>query len=99
VLEHIQNLDHVFSEAARVLLPDGKFFVDELHPFRQYEGTKARFSRADETIQVEAFVHHISDFLEAAADNHLSLVSLNEYWHATDENRPPRILSLYFERH
>ena len=98
VLEHIQDLRHVFSEAARTLRVGGHFFVDELHPFRQYEGTKARFSRSDEKIEVDAFVHHVSDFLKAAEESHFSFVQLEEYWHETDQNKPPRILSLYFER-
>jgi ubiquinone/menaquinone biosynthesis C-methylase UbiE len=98
VLEHIQDISHVFSEAARTLRSGGHFFIDELHPFRQYEGTKARFYRTGEKVEVDAFLHHVSDFLKAAKDHRLSLVHLDEYWHATDENRPPRILSLYFER-
>jgi ubiquinone/menaquinone biosynthesis C-methylase UbiE len=98
VLEHIQDLAHVFSEAARTLRPGGHFFIDELHPFRQYEGTKARFYRAEEKVEVDAYVHHISDFLKAAERNHLSLIDLDEYWHKTDQNKPPRILSLYFEQ-
>ena len=98
VLEHIQDLSHVFSEAAQALRPGGHFFIDELHPFRQYEGTKARFYRAEEKVEVDAFLHHISDFLKAAAESRFSLVRLEEFWHETDENKPPRILSLYFER-
>lgn len=98
VLEHIQNLRPVFSEAASTLRPSGKFFVNELHPFRQYEGTKARFFRSEKKIEVEAFVHHISDFLKVAEASHFVLVHLNEFWHETDQNRPPRILSMFFER-
>jgi malonyl-CoA O-methyltransferase len=98
VLEHIQDLSHVFLEAGRTLRLGGHFFIDELHPFRQYEGTKARFYRAEEKVEVDAFTHHISDFMKAAEASRLSLVSLDEYWHETDENKPPPILSLYFER-
>jgi ubiquinone/menaquinone biosynthesis C-methylase UbiE len=98
VLEHIQDLSYVFSEAARTLRPKGRFFINELHPFRQYDGKKARFHRNEEKIEVDAFVHHISDFLSAAAEISLALVRLNEYWHAEDKNKPPRILSLMFER-
>jgi ubiquinone/menaquinone biosynthesis C-methylase UbiE len=98
VLEHIQALPPVFSEAARTLRPGGNFFINELHPFRQYEGMKARFYRSDEKVEVDAFVHHSSDFLQAAEDNSLALVHLGEYWHETDQDKPPRILSLYFER-
>jgi Methylase involved in ubiquinone/menaquinone biosynthesis len=36
VLEHIEDLAYIFSEAARVPEPDGRFFINELHPFKQY---------------------------------------------------------------
>jgi len=98
VLEHIQDLSFVFAEAARTLQPDGRFFINELHPFRQYGGGKARFYRDEEKIEVDAFIHHISDFLNAASTRGLSLVKLTEYWHAADENKPPRLISLLFEK-
>src|SRR5574341_356167 len=92
VLEHIRDLSHIFSEAARVLVTGGKFFINELHPFRQYRGTKARFERADTAVEVEAFVHHISDFTNTAAVKDLKLVTLNEYWHEADAGKPPRLI-------
>ena len=36
VLEHIQNLDHVFNEVSKKLKPDGYVYIGELHPFKQY---------------------------------------------------------------
>jgi malonyl-CoA O-methyltransferase len=98
VLEHIANLPHIFSEAARTLQPNGKFFINELHPFKQYRGTKARFEKGEATIEVEAFVHHISDFIHAATTSGLKLVTLNEYWHAEDVEKPPRLVSFLFEK-
>lgn len=98
VLEHIEDLLHVFSEAARTLQVGGQFLVNELHPFKQYGGTKARFERAGKTVEVEAFVHHISDFVHAAESNGLALVKLNEYWHEEDAGKPPRLVSLMFEK-
>ena len=98
VLEHIEELSFIFSEASRVLKEKGGFFIDELHPFKQYEGKKARFYRGEETIEVEAFVHHISDFLRAATNHGLSLVKLNEYWHEKDQNGPPRLVSFLFQK-
>lgn len=97
VLEHIADLSHIFAEAARTLRPGGQFFINELHPFKQYGGTKARYEQAGQTVEVEAFVHHISEFLKAAKSNGLQLVTLNEYWHAQDKDKPPRLLSLLFE--
>jgi ubiquinone/menaquinone biosynthesis C-methylase UbiE len=97
VLEHIQNLPHIFSEAARTLRPNGKFFINELHSFKQYLGTKARYEQNEGIIEVEAFTHHISDFTNAATTNGLKLDKLNEYWHEADQNKPPRLISFIFE--
>lgn len=99
VLEHIQDLTHIFSEAARVLESRGKFFLNELHPFRQYRGTQARFERKrSKTVEVDAFIHHISDFTNAASANGLRMLHFNEYWHEADEGKPPRLASFLFER-
>jgi len=96
ILEHIRELPPVFSEAARVLARDGTFFICELHPFKQYQGRKAVFSREAGEIEIEAFVHHISDFTRAAATAGLNLIQLNEHWHELDEGKPPRLVSLLF---
>ena len=98
VLEHISNLEFIFAEAARVLIDGGQCFVSELHPFRQYQGVQARFERDAETIAIPAFVHHLSDFLDAAARAELSLVAMNEWWHAEDEHKPPRLISFMFRK-
>jgi ubiquinone/menaquinone biosynthesis C-methylase UbiE len=98
VLEHIEDLSFIFSEAFRVLDENGKFLINELHPFRQYEGKKARFSNHEEVTEIPAFVHHISDFVNAASMNGLGLVKLNEWWHEQDQGKPPRIVSFIFEK-
>lgn len=98
VLEHIKDLSFIFSEAFRVLEEEGRFLVNELHPFRQYEGKKARFGKGEEVTEIPAFVHHISDFLNAALNNELTLVKLNEWWHEDDQSRPPRLISFLFEK-
>lgn len=96
VLEHIEDLSHIFSEAARTLQPDGKFFINELHPFKQYRGTKARYENGKEVIEVDAFIHHISDFTNAARSQGLNILQLGEYWHEQDQGKPPRIVSFLF---
>ncbi len=98
VLEHIQDLSFIFSEAFRVLGEKGRFLINELHPFRQYEGKKARFGKGEEVTEIPAFVHHISDFLNAALNNELTLVKLNEWWHEDDQSKPPRLISFLFEK-
>lgn len=98
VLEHMEDLSFIFSEAFRVLKKRGRFLINELHPFRQYEGKKARFNRGTEVTEIPAFVHHISDFTNIAAHNGLTLVNLDEWWHAADQNKPPRLISFLFEK-
>ena len=98
VLEHIEDLSHIFFEVSRTLVPGGRFFVSELHPFRQYKGTRANFQRQHETIAIQAFVHHLSDFTKAAEQNRLSLRHFDERWHEADENKLPRLIVLMFEK-
>lgn len=98
VLEHIEDLSFIFSEAFRVLEEGGRFLVNELHPFRQYEGKKARFDKDEGVTEIPAFVHHMSDFVNAASLSGFNLVKLNECWHKEDQDKPPRILSFVFEK-
>jgi len=96
VLEHIRDVFFIFSEAARVLTAGGQFFLCELHPFRQYQGTQARFKHGSETVEIPAFVHHISDFYDAARNNGLSLQRFQEWWHEEDRDNLPRLASFLF---
>ena len=98
VLEHVADLHHIFAEASRVLVDSGRFFICELHPFRQYLGNQAQFQRADNTTRIDAFVHHVTDFTIAARVKGLSLVTMNEWWHEEDEGKPPRLISFLFEK-
>lgn len=98
VLEHIQNLDHIFSEAAKVLKNGGHVYVGELHPFKQYSGSKARFETENGTQIVECFNHNISEFIQTAAKYGFSILSLNEYFDNNDQQTLPRILSMIFKK-
>lgn len=98
VLEHLRNLDGVFAEGARVLREGGWFFICELHPTRQYLGKAARFQTGDSVTTIPAFVHHVSDFTEAARRAGLTIAALCEWWHQADSGKPPRLLSILFEK-
>jgi malonyl-CoA O-methyltransferase len=98
VLEHIEDLDAIFAEVSRALKSGGRFFLSELHPFRQYKGTKANFQAEDEAIEIHAFVHHLSDFTEAARMNGLVLRRMKEWRHEEDENKLPRLVSFMFHK-
>jgi len=42
VLEHIQDLNKIFEKLKKVSAEERYVYVGELHPFKQYNGTKAR---------------------------------------------------------
>ena len=93
VLEHVEDLRHVFTEARKRLVQGGHVHVSELHPFKQYLGTKPRFEAEGGTQELDVFTHHISDFSFAATETGFDIVALNEWF---DENRSevPRLLTL-----
>jgi len=66
VLEHIENLEDILHKTASVLKPGGCVYIGELHPFKQYAGSKARFETTEGLQIVTCFNHHISDFLSPA---------------------------------
>ncbi len=95
ILEHIEDLGAIFSKVATLLQPSGYVYIGELHPFKQYAGTKARFDMPDgERYELECFTHNISDFLDAAQQNGLQLVALTEHFDDNNRAEIPRILTL-----
>ncbi|BDS11958.1 class I SAM-dependent methyltransferase [Aureispira anguillae] len=97
VLEHIENLEPIFAEAARVMKPQGTFFVSELHPFKQYMGSKASFEQNGERVSLNCYVHHISDYIEQAKKAGLHCVKWQEWFDNEDRTKPPRLVSFIFE--
>ena len=97
ILEHIEDLNFIFQEAFMKLESGGYFFISELHPFKQYIGTKARFETKEGLIELETYTHHISEFLKSAISAGFQLKHLGE-WFDPGKNDPPRILSLLFQK-
>lgn len=99
VLEHINDLDHVFKSVERSLVTGGYVYIGELHPFKQYIGSKARFETEKGTQVADCFNHHISDFIKAAKQNGLQLVALDEYFDDDDDKTTlPRILTILLKK-
>ena len=96
-LEHIKDIDFVFGQARKVLRAGGLFYIGELHPFKQYQGSKARFDNGDGIFELECFVHHISEFFAAAKNNNFELVDLKEWFDDDDKTTVPRLLTMIFK--
>ncbi len=98
VLEHIEHLEPILGKAADALKPGGYIYIGELHPFKQYTGSKARFETAQGLHVVECYNHHISDFTQTAKKLNLIFADLNEYFDNDDRNGIPRILTLLLQK-
>lgn len=98
VLEHIENLDHIFKEAYKKLNEKGLIYIGELHPFKQYSGSKARFETEQGLQVVQCHNHNISDFIQSAKKYGLRLIDLDEYFDNDDKTSLPRILTLVLQK-
>lgn len=98
VLEHIENLNRIFKEAVKVLSSGGHIYIGELHPFKQYTGTKARFETEKGVEILNCFNHNISDFTTSAKNNGFDIVSIDEFFDGNDRTTIPRVLTLLFRK-
>jgi len=98
VLEHIDDIDFIFHQATGHLRPGGFFYIGELHPFRQYGGSKARFETSSGVFTLDCFTHHISDYMRAASENGLHCVRLSEWFDEEATGSAPRIIALLFQK-
>ncbi len=95
-LEHIEDLKAIFAQASKKLKSEGHFYICELHPFKQYLGSKARFEDAGEIIELDVFIHHVSEFITAAKSHDFQVVSLKE-WFDDESEKLPRLVSFVFK--
>ncbi len=98
VLEHIENLGEVFKKLSSKIESGGHVYIGELHPFKQYAGTKARFESETGTQVVTCFNHHISDFIQPALQHGFTVINVQEYFDDDDRSTIPRILTILFKK-
>ena len=98
VLEHIENIDFIFEQAANNVEANGCFYICELHPYKQLEGSRAKFGQGNELIELEYFIHHISDFFTAASRNGFQCLDLKEWFDDKDRSTTPRLVSFLFQK-
>ena len=70
----------------------------ELHPFKQYAGSKARYETDSGTEELEVYTHHISDYIGSAENNGFELLGINEWFDTTPEKEIPRLISFVFKK-
>ena len=97
-LEHIHDLNHIFGQAFNKLKVNGLFFICELHPFKQYVGSKAKYESENGIEELTVFTHHISDYIENAEGNGFELLEVKEWFDEKPEKDIPRLISFVFKK-
>ena len=98
VLEHIENINRIFKLISEHLTKNGTVYIGELHPFKQYSGSKASFENEEGKQTVTVFTHHISEFTSLAKQNGLTISEVKEYFDDGNTTSIPRILTLKFTK-
>jgi ubiquinone/menaquinone biosynthesis C-methylase UbiE len=98
ILEHVQDLNFVFEQAAAKTNEGAFFYIGELHPFKQYNGSKARFETNEGTFTLECYVHHISNYINSAKRNGFECVQLLEPSDDGSQEMIPRIAAFLFKK-
>jgi SAM-dependent methyltransferase len=98
VLEHIKDLNFIFEEADKSLIDAGYFYLGELHPFKQYRGTKARFETGKGLLELECFTHDVSEYFNEAKKNNFICINLHEWFDDEDVSKVPRLLTMLFRK-
>lgn len=97
-LEHISNLDHIFKEASFYLKNNGIFYICELHPFKQYAGSKARFEANNKINVLKTYTHNMTDYLLAARKHCFEPKKIDEWFDDKERSEIPRLISFIFEK-
>lgn len=98
VLEHVKDLTHIFNEAYRVLNRKGKFYIAELHPYKQLNQSQAKYisKETGKEVLVEAFIHPTSEYINEGIKGGFALQKLTE--HKNEGDSIPRLITLLFEK-
>jgi malonyl-CoA O-methyltransferase len=85
VLDHVADLQGIFSEMKRVCRSSGFIVVSNMHPAMMLRGVQARFHEQARGVEVrpQSCPHQLSDYVLAAARAGLTFDHLSE--HAVDE--------------
>ena len=95
-LEHIKNLEHIFNSLFMKLTKGGKCFVCELHPKKQFLGSKAQFEKNGADIVLDVFHHSEIEYIKSAEKAGFNLIAKKDWF--DNANDVPRLISFIFEK-
>ena len=95
-LEHIKELDPIFTQAFSKLKDNGKLFICELHPKKQLDGSKARFSESGSETVLDVYQHLEKDYIRSAENAGFKLIEKRDWF--DKKNELLRLISFIFRR-
>ncbi|WP_020531960.1 class I SAM-dependent methyltransferase [Flexithrix dorotheae] len=98
ILEHVEDLEQIFEKLNQVVAEMGYVYIGELHPFKQYNGSKAKFETDEGFQTVTCFTHHISDYTRSASKYDFNILKIEEYFEDGNRSNIPRILTLLLQK-
>jgi len=98
ILEHIKDLEFVYKELSYKVKRNGYVYIGELHPFKQYSGTKACFETDGNKQVVTCYNHNVSDFIQPLLKRGFILINVDEYFDNDDRDTIPRIITVLLKK-
>ena len=97
VLEHVEALGPAFREARRVLRDGGTFYLAELHPYCQLDGTQTHVEdeTTGETVVIDALTRPVSYFVNTGIEAGFAMNEMDEWRAEGDETL--RLLTIRLE--
>jgi malonyl-CoA O-methyltransferase len=92
-LEHLSDLHAPLADARRLLRPDGRIHIVEIHPFMSLTGAAARFTDARSDVRMPTVPHQFDAYLNAFAKVGLVVRRCRE-WRPVDVGNPRPLQSL-----
>jgi ubiquinone/menaquinone biosynthesis C-methylase UbiE len=87
VLSHIENVEYVLREFARVLRSGGECLISDVHPEHPY--TRVAIPTGPKKIAIETYKHPLEEMESIVASHQFRLVSLDEYYLDDLREKPP----------
>jgi len=91
-LEHVADMRTPLSEARRILRPDGRITIIEIHPFLSLSGLAAHFRDGEAEVRMPAYPHQFGDYLAVFRDTGLTVTECRE-WCPADAGNPEPLQS------
>lgn len=78
-LEHVELLTPPLREARRLLNPNGRVLILEIHPFLSLTGVAAHFKDGDDEIHMPTYPHQFAAYCAAFTDAGLAIAHCREW--------------------